>query len=84
MLVAPTQERDNAYATLTYWYAKLVAYLKVAKGGLPQNISVELFIGNMQDFESNWQAYKAAPSAATWLPVQNDISDFGQFAEVLN
>lgn len=84
MLVAPAQERDNAYATLTYWYEKLVAYLKVAKGGLPQNISVELFIIEMQYFESNWQAYKAAPSATTWLPVENTLGNFGQFAEVLN
>lgn len=84
MLVVPAQERDNAYATLTYWYAKFVVYLKASKGGLMQNTAVELFIGNMQDFETNWQAYKAAPSATTWLPVQNNLSDFGQFSEVLN
>ena len=84
MLVVPEQERDNAYATLTYWYTKYVAQLKIPRGGITQYMARQELIGNMQDFDASWQAYKAAPSAATWLPIENDLGNFGEFAEILN
>lgn len=84
MLVVPAQERDNAYATLTYWYVKFAAKMKVSKGGLMQNLATEWLVIYMQHFATDWQTYKAAPSAANWLTLENTLGNFGQFAEVLN
>lgn len=82
MLVVPDQERDNAYATLTYWYAKLVAQLKIPRGGIWQTDALELLILDMQTFETNWQAYKVAPSAVKWLSLENTLGNFGEATEI--
>lgn len=83
MLIVPAQERDNAYATLIYWYAKYVAQLKIPRGGTSQTMALQLFVGDMQDFQNNWQIYKTEPSAATWLTIENALVNFGSFAQIL-